>query len=328
MGNWTQQRDLSACEAEVTRLLRESTDGVPQAVLVEADELLLEDAELSTKLADAQAGRNKWASVAKKLDANLQQELDQQKSHDIMALFARHPAGEVSIPRGYLENDNEESEDEDYDRGPAHRTAYDRARGGGDVSSDEEDDRSTQASSAPAGNSAGGVQARRQLFDALADAGLSDSSGSAHSPTSESGSLRASPMASPATDPASRRAVAKEIPATSPPSSRGLAGRHDGSQSPSVGESTEDDDLPKQGMGSNQAASGRSPAVAPSLVALSANREPTTLVAPPANREPTTLASAKPCREESDDDSAYDDDFVEEEIAETSLSSQNADRWV
>jgi len=248
----------------------------------------LEDVELSHKLTDARAGASRWASVAKKRDAILQQQLQEERNQPaaVLALFARHPAGDVQIPSHFLEDGNDYSDDDDYEPGDPYVAQH----RGGDASPTSD---TTQAPGSDA------QVRRRNLADELE---ISDGS-SILSPTSES----ASPLASPSGQAAGARLPGKQ--ATASAAGPGHAGAR--SQSPSVGDSTSEDEdadtTRRNNATSKLATPGISPAVAPALSC------PEAVTVPDTKR-----------REESDGSAYDDDDFVEEEIdAASSHSSQS-----
>jgi len=124
---WKLQCEANAADMKVARLLEKREGELPEDFRDELERLKDKEEELADQLSSARANAQRWASVAKRQDAMLQQEREEQRG-DAHSILAKHPAGEVfwtfasdsesedASPRRRPEVTRSGSSDEDSDR--------------------------------------------------------------------------------------------------------------------------------------------------------------------------------------------------------------------
>ncbi|CAE7513450.1 unnamed protein product [Symbiodinium natans] len=139
---WDLQCEANAADLRVARILQQHAETLPEKYRKEFEELKEKEEELADELAVARAEAQRWASVAKRQDAMLQQEREEQRGADAKSILMKHPAGEVF----WMPGPDSDSEDD----AAAIMKMRGRAEDVNLASSDEESDRPTRADLAKA----------------------------------------------------------------------------------------------------------------------------------------------------------------------------------
>lgn len=151
---WDLQCEANAADLRVARILQQNSAKLPENYRREFEELKEKEEELADVLAVARAEAQRWASVAKRQDAMLQQEREEQRGADAKSILMKHPAGEVF----WMPGPDSDSED-DAAMMPVRRRAEDVTLG----SSDEDSDR--QPTRADLAKAKARFEAERRLDD-------------------------------------------------------------------------------------------------------------------------------------------------------------------
>lgn len=91
---WDLQCEANAADMKVARMLQKREGELPEEYREELERLKDKEEEIADELSTARANAQRWASVAKRQDAMLQQEREEQRG-DAHTILAKHPAGEV-----------------------------------------------------------------------------------------------------------------------------------------------------------------------------------------------------------------------------------------
>ncbi|CAE7237778.1 unnamed protein product, partial [Symbiodinium microadriaticum] len=151
---WDLQCEANAADLRVARILQQNSEKLPEKYRREFEELKEKEEELADVLAVARAEAQRWASVAKRQDAMLQQEREEQRGADAKSILMKHPAGEVF----WMPGPDSDSED-DAAMMQVRRRAEDVNLG----SSDEDSDR--QPTRADLAKAKARFEAERRLDD-------------------------------------------------------------------------------------------------------------------------------------------------------------------
>lgn len=127
---WDLQCEANAADMKVARMLQKREGELPEEYREELERLKDKEEEIADQLSTARANAQRWASVAKRQDAMLQQEREEQRG-DAHTILAKHPAGEVFWTFG-SDSDSEEASPARRRDGPTEVTRD------GDGSSDED----------------------------------------------------------------------------------------------------------------------------------------------------------------------------------------------
>ncbi|CAK9106904.1 GDT1-like protein 1 [Durusdinium trenchii] len=114
---WKLQCEANAADMKVARLLQKREGELPEEYREELERLKDKEEALADQLSHARANAQRWASVAKRQDAMLQQEREEQRG-DAHSILAKHPAGEVF----WSQESDSESEEERRRPGPSEVT--------------------------------------------------------------------------------------------------------------------------------------------------------------------------------------------------------------
>lgn len=104
---WDLQCEANAADMKVARMLQKREGELPEEYREELERLKDKEEEIADQLSTARANAQRWASVAKRQDAMLQQEREEQRG-DAHTILAKHPAGEVFWTFG-SDSDSEEA---------------------------------------------------------------------------------------------------------------------------------------------------------------------------------------------------------------------------
>ncbi|CAJ1360208.1 unnamed protein product [Effrenium voratum] len=102
---WALQCETNAADVKVGRILLQREAELPERFRQQLAELKVKEEALADQLSEARANAQRWASVAKRQDAMLQQEREERS--DVQSILAKHPAGVVFFSPG-ADSDSEE----------------------------------------------------------------------------------------------------------------------------------------------------------------------------------------------------------------------------